>query len=137
MVTHYTILPPFLYVLSRNRMMMRKRLCPHLPAQRKSLTKHTHVYPSHTQTKDQAFMLSMLISHKWTDRQINRLELYFSSSTCFVLRVPTHLVTLKAHVTFGCPTDSSVKWWYTGVPLFPEFLKGFFISPMGMVVVVL
>lgn len=75
-------------------MKRRRRPCPHLPAQRKSPTKH----PSYTQTKDQAFVLSMARSHKRTDRQINRLELYFSS-TCFLSRMQITAL-LKACVIF-------------------------------------
>lgn len=86
---------------------------------------HTFTHHTHKPRTKHLCSLCWYLTNGLTDKSTD-LSCIFLLPHVFVLRVPTHLVTLKAHVTFGCPTDSSVKWWYTGVPLFPEFLKGFF-----------
>lgn len=49
---HIVLICSLKYFFTRNQTTTRKkRLWPHLPAQRKSLTKHTHFYPAYTQNQ--------------------------------------------------------------------------------------
>lgn len=60
-----------LFLLPRSQMKRRKKQCPPLPAQRRTLNEHTstHTGPN---------LYSLMSSHQWTDTPVKFLVVFFS-----------------------------------------------------------